>query len=270
LEDLNGQVTEAVSKAEFWKKWGRHYLPSLLGAHLNQQCNNFKDPGVQGYMGALFRTVRDGVDETFLKLPAPRPSGVAYGRAAAAPIQLADYNNSAGPCFAGSSHVKLSDGPSIQLEFLEKGDRVATPEGDAEVVCVVETFSAHGSSFLLCELPGGLLITPWHPIRHEGAWAFPVSLAKPSMRRCKSIFSVLLDRHHVLEIDGVQCVALGHGFQDKIVAHPYFGSDKDIRADLSLMRGWNRGHICLQAPGCLVRDDASGIVCRLVQHAESA
>ena len=34
---------------EYYVKWGRHYLPSLARAHLLQQCNNFKDPGVQGY-----------------------------------------------------------------------------------------------------------------------------------------------------------------------------------------------------------------------------
>ena len=30
-------------------KWGKHYLQSLQRAHELQQCNNFKDPGVQFY-----------------------------------------------------------------------------------------------------------------------------------------------------------------------------------------------------------------------------
>jgi hypothetical protein len=51
LEDLNGQVTEAISRADYFRKWGRHYLPSLTRAHLLQYCNNFKDPGVQVYGG---------------------------------------------------------------------------------------------------------------------------------------------------------------------------------------------------------------------------
>lgn len=51
LEDLTGQATEALSRADYFRKWGRHYLPSLARAHLLQYCNNFKDPGVQFYGG---------------------------------------------------------------------------------------------------------------------------------------------------------------------------------------------------------------------------
>jgi hypothetical protein len=42
LSIFPGQISEAISKDEWWNRWGRHYLPSLLGAHLLQQCNNFK------------------------------------------------------------------------------------------------------------------------------------------------------------------------------------------------------------------------------------
>lgn len=58
IKDLEGEVTDALSKEEHFDKWGKHYLPSILGAHLNQQCNNFKDPGVQHYGGALFELLR--------------------------------------------------------------------------------------------------------------------------------------------------------------------------------------------------------------------
>ena len=46
MEDATGQLTEATSKKEWFQKWGRHYLPSLANAHMMQQCNNFKGPGV--------------------------------------------------------------------------------------------------------------------------------------------------------------------------------------------------------------------------------
>merc|ERR1712173_329103 len=74
VQDIEGQVTEAFSKQDFYQKWGRHYLPSLARAHLFQQCNNFKDPGVQHYGGSAFEQVRDIADEIFTTLPAPKPS----------------------------------------------------------------------------------------------------------------------------------------------------------------------------------------------------
>jgi len=47
LQDLEGQVALAVSRQDWYQKWGTHYLPSLQRAHALQLCNNFKDPGVQ-------------------------------------------------------------------------------------------------------------------------------------------------------------------------------------------------------------------------------
>merc|ERR1711981_619500 len=57
-KDLLGQVKEAISRKDFFQRWGRHYLPSLAQAHLQQRCNNFKDPGVQHYGGKLFTDQR--------------------------------------------------------------------------------------------------------------------------------------------------------------------------------------------------------------------
>jgi hypothetical protein len=97
-KDLEGQITEAISKPEWFKKWGRHYLPSLLGAHLYQQCNNFKDPGVQHYGGKVFFSLRDDIDEIFLKLPPPKPTKTNYatGQTYAAPATMHAYYNAGG------------------------------------------------------------------------------------------------------------------------------------------------------------------------------
>eukprot|EP00930_Biecheleria_cincta_P027588 TRINITY_DN19352_c0_g2_i1.p1 TRINITY_DN19352_c0_g2~~TRINITY_DN19352_c0_g2_i1.p1 ORF type:complete len:537 (+),score=109.95 TRINITY_DN19352_c0_g2_i1:75-1685(+) len=75
-EDSTGQVSESTSREDWYKTWGSHYLRSLSRAHLSQQCNNFKDPGVQDYGGELFRDVRDVADDMFVKLPAPKPENV--------------------------------------------------------------------------------------------------------------------------------------------------------------------------------------------------
>ncbi len=70
LQDIKGQVLEAL-KPDYFQKWGRHYLPSLMCAHMNQVCNNFKDIGPQVYGGSLFKVLRDEVDILFNDLPPP-------------------------------------------------------------------------------------------------------------------------------------------------------------------------------------------------------
>eukprot|EP00930_Biecheleria_cincta_P067791 TRINITY_DN5467_c0_g1_i1.p1 TRINITY_DN5467_c0_g1~~TRINITY_DN5467_c0_g1_i1.p1 ORF type:complete len:488 (+),score=101.85 TRINITY_DN5467_c0_g1_i1:81-1544(+) len=103
--DVEGQASEAVSKQEYFTKWGRHYLPSLMFAHRSQICNNFKDPGVQHYGGSLFQEIQDMADTKFNTLEPPKPTirrggfgggyGGAYGGAppSAAPVSMAAYND---------------------------------------------------------------------------------------------------------------------------------------------------------------------------------
>lgn len=67
LVDLKGQVVEAF-KHSYYLKWGRHYLPSLCFAHLNQIFNNFKDPGVQSYGGKMLQTLWNQAEELFRSL----------------------------------------------------------------------------------------------------------------------------------------------------------------------------------------------------------
>jgi len=144
LKDIQGQVTEAVSRNEWFTKWGRHYLPSLARAHELQQCNNFKDPGVQVYGGTLFQKTRDLADDIFCKLPAPTPSLPAastygyrgYGgggggshasTARSAPVDMSRYNNRNGPCFHGRSMVTMANGERKPVSEIRKGDLVISP-----------------------------------------------------------------------------------------------------------------------------------------------
>jgi len=95
IEDMDGQTTEAFSKMDFFWKWGRHYIPSLMFAHKLEQCNNFKDPGVQLYGGKLFQTIQEEADNIFDSLPPPKPTActASAGSTPTAPINMADYNN---------------------------------------------------------------------------------------------------------------------------------------------------------------------------------
>lgn len=78
--DAEGQVTEAVSKCEWYERWGKHYLPSLRRAHQIQQCSNFKDPGVQSYGGTAFRAMQELGDNAYVALPPPCAAAAAIDK----------------------------------------------------------------------------------------------------------------------------------------------------------------------------------------------
>lgn len=274
-EDLSGQVSEAVSRADYFTKWGRHYLPSLMRSHLLQQCNNFKDPGVQHYGGALFQTIRDSVDELFVKLPPPKPgfrrvppakphssnsSSLSSRVSTAAPpiFNMNNYHCSSAPCFAGNGRVRLADGSEKLVSQLAKGDRVAAPGGrSALVVCVLKTLIP-GDSTDLVELDTGLVLTPYHPVRVGGRWVFPCELAPVVTRACDAVYSFLLDSEHIMLINGTECVSLGHDLAEQTVAHPYFGSQRVVQ-DLMRCSAWSSGLIKFSTPP-MIRDLQTGLI----------
>mmetsp|Transcript_28743 Transcript_28743/g.37726 ORF Transcript_28743/g.37726 Transcript_28743/m.37726 type:complete len:759 (+) Transcript_28743:142-2418(+) len=262
LVDLEGESTLAVSSCENFEKWGKHYLPSLMQAHLLQQCNNFKDPGVQHYAGRLFSEIRDVADDAFCKLPPPKPSRVTVSRRSAAPVSMSYYNNAANPCFAEDSLVMMSDRSFKKVKSIISGDEVWSKGGKSTVRCVVKT-KCIGSKAHLANI-NGLLVTPYHPIKIGDEWQYPCAVAPIYEYDCEAVYSFVLDKHHTMVINGTECVSLGHGLHENaIVEHAYFGT-KAVLQDLEKMEGWNSGLVHLQG-AAVVRDDETGKICRLLQ-----
>ena len=56
------------------------------------------------------------------------------------------------------------------------------------------------------------------------------------------MYNVVLDRCHVLLVDGVECVTLGHGLEGGVVGHPYYGTSRVLR-DLAVLPGWEDGFV---------------------------
>mmetsp|Transcript_12835 Transcript_12835/g.32005 ORF Transcript_12835/g.32005 Transcript_12835/m.32005 type:complete len:746 (+) Transcript_12835:62-2299(+) len=264
MKDVDGQVQEAFSKTEWYNKWGVHFLPSLCRAHQLQECNNFKDFGVQVYTSAMFEDARDLADDKFNTLPAPEPSqpvysygGISAAPAAPAPVvNMAAFNNAMGPCFHGECLVRTADGHK-QVQHLERGDVVISGDHRGVVSCVVATICPQGAPLVTL---GKLLITPYHPVFVDSEWRFPVDIA-PVTSSTTAIFSVVLDGSAILEIEGVQCASLGHGVSGPVIGHEYWGTQKVVD-DLKQMAGWDNGRIILAA-GCVVRNsegEARGLV----------
>merc|ERR1712139_186264 len=104
--------------------------------------------------------------------------------------------------------------------------------------------------------------TPWHPVRVAGVWRFPCDLAAGVLRTCPAVFNLVLQgKHSSMLISGIECSVLGHGLDDPVAAHEYFGTGR-ILEDLRNMPQWESGLIEL-LPQSYIRDPATGRVCGL-------
>ncbi|KAH3743096.1 von willebrand factor type a domain protein [Pelomyxa schiedti] len=279
LEDIEGQGMEAISRKDYYDRWGAHYLPALARAHLLQQCSNFKDVGIQVYGGPLFTEMRDIADGIFCRLPPPVPrpkknatpastsastsshaaraSSTASTTAPASYYSTWDmttYNCSSNPCFAGWCLVRMADGTSKHVSAVKCGDLVATSGEPKHVTCVVKTMCANREAHLVSLSQGKLYITPWHPVVHSGLWVFPAKLAAPQMLPCDAVYSFVIESDTssfgVIVGDSL-CATLGHGLRGPVIEHPYWGTQSVID-DLRCHPGWSQGLVILET-GCVVK-----------------
>ena len=248
-EDLNGQVTEAFSREDWFIRWGRFYLYSLINAHRGEYCNNFKDPGVQNYGGKLFKEILDYADDIFCSIEAPKPSIVkrSYDRCTAPPtlpLSMRSYSQVSSGCIDGNCIVKMADGSSKLVKNIRKGDRIYSSKYKySTILCVIKTNICKPAPLIVFE--DGLRITPYHPVKMNKTWKYPIDTKYREVLSNNNIYTFVLDREHIIEINNIKCITLGHNYTDEVVRHKYFGSKRVIN-DLQLMNGWIDGFIELQ------------------------
>ncbi len=252
LQDWEGQVKMGLSD-KYLHKWGKHFLRSLARAHKNQQCLNFKDPGVQFYGGDIFKGFRDEADDIFNAMPVPTPAFFEYRSAPAlAPPTMLSYNYGGGGCFDGEGMVrtaeKLEGGEHCQIPVkkLKRGDVVMSKyrvldcsiEIPKKVACIVRTKIDDTVDMVDVN---GVLLTPWHPIFHNGDWKFPAKIGAETRHDIDYIYNVVLeDNGHCIFINDVECITLGHGLtHHDVVDHDYFG--EKVLVDLKCSDGWEKG-----------------------------
>lgn len=44
----------------------------------------------------------------------------------------------------------------------------------------------------MCKIPGGLVITPGHPILYNGKWVYPKEIVKSNMIECDSFYNLIV------------------------------------------------------------------------------
>lgn len=254
-----GQIGMAPA---YFSKWGEHYMRSYLRAQNLQMCMNFKDPGLQIYGGALFHEIQTQADNLFCTLPPPKASGgrggasAAAGAAAAPLTSMGIFHNASGGCFNADNTIRMGDNTYKRIADVRTGELVWTPCGPTTVRCTVEC-RTKGRSQPMSQV-GNLSITPWHPILHEGGWVFPANVAGYTSRLVNVVHNFVLDGGHVVDVEGIQCVTLGHNLTLPIVAHAYFGSER-IVDDLARRPGWDAGHVIYEDLKT-IKDPSTGMI----------
>lgn len=145
------------------------------------------------------------------------------------------------PAGSNAAHAQITPVTSVK-----PGDEVAVADGStARVRCVAKIARALEEHLVCLPHAGGLTITPKHPVRVEGRWVLPGELEEAErLQHGGWVYCFVLDRCHVLLVNGVECVTWGHGLNAPGVQHGYYGTNRVI-ADLEALPGWKEGMVTL-------------------------
>jgi len=154
-------------------------------------------------------------------------------------------------CIYESCRVKLQNGCIKMLKDLNRNDIL---EDGSKIVCLIKS----KYSGQLVKL-NDLIITPYHPIYFEEKWQFPIEVYSNNLKKSLpnpyyslidqntktvNVCNIVLERDHTIEIENFKVVTLGHGFEEDVVKHPYYGTNR-VLEDLAKIKGWDDGLIVL-------------------------
>ena len=178
------------------------------------------------------------------------------------------FSQSSGPCFTGDSEVILANDTIKLVREMNKGDYVKTPNGFAKVLCVTKTY-CHNNKTILVNMKNGLNVTPYHPIRYDNEWQFPANIVEDgnnsvnmSNQNCNIVYNFVLNKDHIMIINGYECCTLGHGFTDNdVIQHDYYGTNQIVN-DLQKSSTWENGVVNIY-PEDSIRDPNTDRVCKI-------
>jgi hypothetical protein len=241
----------------YWNRWGGHYMRSYRRAQQIQRRLNFKDPGSLIYGGddsSLFGQCVAKGEELFMTLDPPQPTGASrnYGSSSSAapaydPAYLSAYLSQqsqaaqSGGCFHPENTVLMTDASEKQIQLLSPGDQVWTPLGSASVIAVVKISHGSATSVMMSKVKDCIL-TPYHPYLDEAThWVLGADTVGQESYPTGTVYNLVLDKGHIIRTaGGVRACTLAHGFEEPVIAHPFFGTQAVVE-DLKKCDGWSVG-----------------------------
>jgi len=258
-DDNQGQLGKALEKIDWFEKWGKHYLKSIIRAHELEKCINFKDLSIQHYSSPEFLAEQKRMETIFIGLTPPQPSGYMAGaNTNVTPVAMTSYYRQSGGCFDGNSRVKMADLTTKFVKDIKKNDIVYSSLGNNNCANVVAVLKLKVDKLISMNTLEGMYVTPYHPVNFNGKWVFPVDLQTPESIYIDYMYDFVLDNGHTVNINRIDVITLGHGYTfNKVVSHKYFGNL--IVNDLMKHSKWETGLIQLD-DYIFIRDEDSSVV----------
>jgi len=239
VNNNSAQIKLAISKKDYYNKWGKHYLTSLMYGYERQLCINFKDYGIQNFLTPTFETTRNKIENIFCNIPPPTPKVIR--KTTTRINSMENYYRTDSVCFDGEGTVYMADNTSKLVKELKKDDEILTMNNKtAKIVCIIKQNIYSNAD--VCHV-NGMYITPYHPIFIYNKWSFPKDHFKIETKLISTLYNIVLDSNHTILINFIPVITLGHDFKyNNVTKHEYFGSNKVID-DLKDFDGYNEGLI---------------------------
>jgi hypothetical protein len=257
--DNDGQIEKALSP-QYYKKWGKHYILSVLSAYKNKMCLNFKDKGVQHFKTPEFETYQKKIEEIFINMPPPIPSGNNCGGAVSQAISSQQfsqvfYNQSSTVCILENTLVRVYEDNReqyIPVQNIRKGTCILSGNTSTFVRCVIKTKHSGPVCVNFTEdINNRIGITPYHPINttnYNNDWIFPINSNHFEVVNMENVYvyNFFLEDKHIIELKyGIMAITLNHGLSGPVISHDYFGTNR-VENDFHSHPDWDIGYICIE------------------------
>lgn len=245
-ETIEDQVRKAVEKSEWFEKWGYFYIDQLSSSLQHEKRANFKDKACFLFGKEKYNEILDLASDTFDNLEPVKPSLVRHSYSYSNTYQsnsqptfnMSAMNNSGGGCFTGDSQIEISENKFIPVKNLKPDDTIITYSDHnnpnernktlTKIKNVVCMYLKDGYS--VNHLSNNHKITDWHPVFIEGKWQFPIELDNTFPKsKSQYVYTLILESGHIVNIDGIPTICLGHNFEEGILKHEFFGTDKVVK-----------------------------------------
>jgi hypothetical protein len=114
------------------------------------------------------------------------------------------------PHVIGNSLVQMEDSTTEYIKNIQPGDILYH---GYKVQAVIKTIVEDTIPMVLFNT--GLGITPWNPVLEKGEWVYPFTLDHPIKTYVKEYYNLVLDRGHIMNVNGFYVATLGHATSKK-------------------------------------------------------